>query len=58
MGRIEDGSYGVCESCEEAITTRRLDAVPWARYCVQCQDGLDRGPSPVTEHARRIPLAA
>ncbi len=35
MGRIEDGSYGVCESCEEAITTRRLDAVPWARYCVQ-----------------------
>ena len=58
IARIEDGSYGVCESCEEAITPRRLDAVPWARYCVQCQDSLDRGPSPVTGHARRIPLAA
>ncbi len=43
MGRIEDGSYGICESCEEAITPRRLDAPPWARYCVQCQDSLDRG---------------
>jgi len=58
MARIEDGSYGFCESCEEAIAPRRLDAVPWARYCVQCQDSLDRGPNPVTGLARRIPIAA
>lgn len=58
MARIEDGSYGVCESCEEAITPRRLDAVPWARYCVQCQDSLDRGPNPTTELAPRMRVAA
>ena len=58
MARIEDGSYGFCEQCEEEIAPRRLDAVPWARYCVQCQDSLDRGPRPATEVARRIPLAA
>jgi DnaK suppressor protein len=58
MARIEDGSYGICESCEEAITPRRLDAVPWARYCVQCQDGLDRGPNPASQSANRMPIAA
>ena len=58
MDRIDDGSYGFCENCEEAIAPRRLDAVPWARYCVQCQDSLDRGPNPVTGLARRIPIAA
>ncbi len=34
---IEDGTYGVCERCEQAIPRRRLDAVPWARLCVPCQ---------------------
>lgn len=58
MARIQDGSYGVCESCEQAITPRRLDAVPWARYCVPCQDSLDRGPTPATEVSRRMPIAA
>ena len=58
MVRIEDGSYGVCESCEEAITPGRLDAVPWARYCVQCQDSIERGPNPVTQLAPRMPIAA
>lgn len=58
VARIEDGSYGVCESCVEEIPPRRLDAVPWARYCVQCQDSLDRGPNPATPLAPRIPIAA
>ncbi len=58
MARIGDGSYGFCENCEEAIAPRRLDAVPWARYCVQCQDRLDRGPTPATGLARSIPIAA
>lgn len=35
---IEDGTYGVCEDCEEPIPGRRLDAVPWARLCVRCQE--------------------
>ncbi len=38
LKRIELGSYGVCPECEEDISTKRLDAVPWARYCVTCQD--------------------
>lgn len=58
IARIQDGSYGVCESCEETITPRRLDAIPWARYCVHCQDSLDRVPNPATEVSRRVPIAA
>ena len=58
FARIEDGGYGMCESCEEAITPKRLDAVPWARYCVRCQDSLDRGPNPATKVSRRMPIAA
>lgn len=38
LKRIELGSYGVCPECEEDISSKRLDAVPWARYCVTCQD--------------------
>ena len=36
--RIEQGSYGICLECEEPISPKRLDAVPWARYCVKCQE--------------------
>jgi DnaK suppressor protein len=36
--RIEQGTYGVCLECEEPISVKRLDAVPWARYCVTCQE--------------------
>src|SRR3954465_1740508 len=38
LHRIDAGSYGVCAECEEPISTKRLDALPWARYCVVCQD--------------------
>jgi len=36
--RIADQSYGICQECQTAISTKRLDAVPWASYCVRCQD--------------------
>ncbi|HUA61750.1 MAG TPA: TraR/DksA family transcriptional regulator [Verrucomicrobiae bacterium] len=36
--RIDHGIYGVCMECEEPISPKRLDAVPWARYCVKCQE--------------------
>ena len=35
---MDHGHYGVCMECEEPISTKRLDAVPWAKYCVTCQD--------------------
>jgi DnaK suppressor protein len=38
LRRIDAGTYGVCMECEEPISPKRLDAVPWARYCVTCQE--------------------
>ena len=38
--RIEHGNYGVCLECEEPISAKRLEAVPWARYCVTCQEKI------------------
>ena len=40
--RINDGSYGICLHCEEEIKPKRLDAVPWAGYCIRCQEAADR----------------
>ena len=42
LGRIADGSYGVCLHCEEDIKIKRLDAVPWTKYCIRCQEAADR----------------
>jgi DnaK suppressor protein len=41
LDRIEDGEFGVCESCGQKIGARRLEAVPWTRRCVRCQELLD-----------------
>ena len=40
LQRIEHGTYGVCLECEEPISVKRLEAVPWARYCVKCQEHI------------------
>jgi DnaK suppressor protein len=40
--RVEEGSYGVCLHCEEDISQKRLHAVPWAAYCITCQEMADR----------------
>lgn len=42
LARVEDGSYGVCLRCEEPISAKRLAAVPWAAYCLGCQERRDR----------------
>ena len=42
LGRIEAGSFGVCLYCEEDISSKRLAAVPWTAFCIQCQEILDR----------------
>jgi DnaK suppressor protein len=41
LARIEDGSYGLCERCEESIPPKRLDALPWARMCIRCQSAVE-----------------
>ena len=40
LHRIEMETYGTCMECEEPISVKRLDAVPWARYCVPCQESI------------------
>lgn len=41
--RIEDGEYGFCQNCEKEIKPKRLAAIPWARYCLDCQELLEQG---------------
>jgi DnaK suppressor protein len=42
LSRINDGSFGVCMHCEEEIKPKRIEAVPWAAYCIRCQEAADR----------------
>ena len=42
LKRIEANTYGVCLECEEPIGAKRLAALPWARYCISCQDAKYR----------------
>ncbi|HEY4359347.1 MAG TPA: TraR/DksA family transcriptional regulator [Bryobacteraceae bacterium] len=55
LDKIRSGSYGECESCEEPIGGRRLDAIPWARLCVSCQSALEQQGN---EHAVMFDQAA
>jgi DnaK suppressor protein len=42
LARMADGSYGVCLHCEDDIKPKRLDAVPWTKFCIRCQEAADR----------------
>ncbi len=46
LQRMDTGTYGTCLNCGGKIQTGRLEAVPWARYCIECQELLDRGEIP------------
>lgn len=43
LGRIAEGTYGSCVQCSAAVSEKRLTAVPWARYCVDCQELAEKG---------------
>ncbi len=43
LHRIEDNTYGICVHCENPIGTKRLEAVPWTRLCIQCQELAEKG---------------
>ena len=49
LARIDEGTFGVCLHCEEDISIKRLNAVPWAPYCIQCQEIADRSQEEGTE---------
>jgi DnaK suppressor protein len=40
LHRIDHDHYGICMECDEPISVKRLEAVPWARYCVTCQERI------------------
>src|SRR5271163_3979954 len=42
LRRIGEGSFGMCLHCEEDISPKRLNAVPWAAFCIACQEQMDR----------------
>jgi DnaK suppressor protein len=44
LDRVADGSYGTCLECDEEISQKRLEAMPWATLCISCQEGADRNP--------------
>jgi len=41
LHRVEEGTYGTCLTCEESISVKRLQAVPWAELCLRCQERSD-----------------
>ena len=43
LARLQNGRYGRCVSCSEPIERPRLEALPWARHCIACQELQDRG---------------
>ncbi|MFZ0863509.1 MAG: TraR/DksA family transcriptional regulator [Candidatus Sulfotelmatobacter sp.] len=42
LRRVHDGSFGQCLSCGNEINPKRLEAVPWTRYCIACQEKIER----------------
>jgi len=43
LSRLDEGTYGICERCEQPIPLRRLEVLPYARYCVECKRKLEEG---------------
>ncbi len=43
LERLKNGGYGLCVACHEEVEQKRLEAVPWARHCIECQTKQDQG---------------
>ena len=41
LQRMDNGSYGVCGECDEPISIARLKVIPWANYCIKCQEQIE-----------------
>ncbi len=41
--RLDQGTYGTCVHCQGHVQEKRLEAVPWARHCLECQELQDKG---------------
>ena len=61
ISRMDDESFGICLRCDEEIPEKRLKALPWAAYCVPCQETVDRqraAGEPVDDDGDSVELAA
>jgi len=54
LRRIDEGSFGVCLHCEEDIGSKRLAAVPWTAFCIQCQEIVDRNQSDSADNLNEL----
>ena len=45
LGRLNSGEYGACSNCGISISSKRLQALPWATHCVDCKDNAFAGPT-------------
>src|SRR5260221_6643940 len=43
LKRIQSDEYGVCANCQEELQQKRLEAVPWAKHCIACQEKMEQG---------------
>jgi DnaK suppressor protein len=43
LDRLQLGEYGICLACEGPIPAKRLQALPWAKYCIPCQEKIGDG---------------
>ena len=43
LARVDSGDYGTCVACREKIGRKRLRAVAWAKYCIDCQELVEQG---------------
>ena len=48
--RIDRDDYGICASCEDPIEIKRLEAIPWARFCRSCQEEMEKRKAPGRLH--------
>ena len=58
LRRIEEGSFGTCQECDEDIHPKRLAAVPWATFCIRCQEAADRNLEEMRSSSRDLLRAA
>ena len=43
LKRIKADAFGVCANCQEEMQQKRLEAVPWAKHCIACQEKMEQG---------------
>ena len=54
LRRIQEGSFGTCQQCDEDIHPKRLAAVPWATFCIPCQEAVDHNPEEIQAPIRDL----